>query len=492
MQTKPLKHLQSGMTPSKGSSMVNGVYLTMPSSNVVSKRPKGVHCINKLGSQQLRTARSALSKSDQKLECRQQCKHHHPSRRKLSVHALGFDFGDDERDSRLAPTPPRPSPKAFSVFTLRANSLLVYQHVFKGAVGEALLALLAVTAKYQASNKDIVAAYGKFYQLLLLSGYDDWQDYVLDQILLGRDNHFARAVAVGQVQQGAPILQAVAYDLDTLQGLAVSLTMLAEYVGELAPTAGSYWVSAASATACKRSSKQITPLGQAQSAIVLPAVDGGQQPGSSSSSAFGSSKDKADFIGPPATADELAQWKAVLAGHDHWSAAVSLLQHYYHQHGYGITSRTSTLRWSKGGFEEVSQGGLAIQEGQNPTNALSPARVAGPSHQNVLTALKGPYGQLAENTKGHCAGLPAQHAIVCGPPGAGKSWLLWEGTLLAGRDAGVRLVQIPNSELPNTVDIAKGCARYPRVRFILVADNVELPLRGPASAELVAGLEGSG
>jgi hypothetical protein len=37
--------------------------------------------------------------------------------------------------------------------------------------------------------------------------------------VLCRDNNFARAVAQGQVQDGAPILQAVAYDLDTLQGM---------------------------------------------------------------------------------------------------------------------------------------------------------------------------------------------------------------------------------------------------------------------------------
>lgn len=32
-----------------------------------------------------------------------------------------------------------------------------------------------------------------------------------------RDNPFARAAAQGQVDKNAPILQAVAYDLDTLQ-----------------------------------------------------------------------------------------------------------------------------------------------------------------------------------------------------------------------------------------------------------------------------------
>jgi hypothetical protein len=41
-----------------------------------------------------------------------------PSRGKLNVRALGFDFGDGERDSRLAAEPPRPSSKAFAAYTL--------------------------------------------------------------------------------------------------------------------------------------------------------------------------------------------------------------------------------------------------------------------------------------------------------------------------------------------------------------------------------------
>lgn len=55
--------------------------------------------------------------------------------------------------------------------------------------------LMTTSTKYQASNKDIIASYSRFFQALLATGYDTWQDYVLDQILLGRDNAFARAVA---------------------------------------------------------------------------------------------------------------------------------------------------------------------------------------------------------------------------------------------------------------------------------------------------------
>lgn len=89
-----------------------------------------------------------------------------------------------------------------------------------------------------------MGAYTKFYQLLLTSGYDSWQDYVLDQLLLGRDNPFARAVAQGNCEEGAPVLEAVAYDLDTLQDMSISLQQLADYISDVAPTAGPYWLSA--------------------------------------------------------------------------------------------------------------------------------------------------------------------------------------------------------------------------------------------------------
>jgi hypothetical protein len=34
----------------------------------------------------------------------------------------------------------------------------------------------------QASNKDVIAAFSKFWGLLLSAGYDSWQEYLLDQV----------------------------------------------------------------------------------------------------------------------------------------------------------------------------------------------------------------------------------------------------------------------------------------------------------------------
>lgn len=42
------------------------------------------------------------------------------------------------------------------------------------------------------------------------------------------------------------------------------------------------------------------------------------------------------------------------------------------------------------------------------------------------------------------------------------------------------------------VEIARGCGRYPRLRFIIVADHIDFPIRGNVSADLATGLSGGG
>lgn len=34
----------------------------------------------------------------------------------------------------------------------------------------------------QAANKEVLAAYGRFYSLLLQSGADSWEEYLMDQV----------------------------------------------------------------------------------------------------------------------------------------------------------------------------------------------------------------------------------------------------------------------------------------------------------------------
>eukprot|EP00983_Pelagomonas_calceolata_P094227 1157864-Pelagomonas_calceolata.AAC.2 len=67
---------------------------------------------------------------------------------------------------------------------------------------------------------------------------------VLSCLQYGRDSAFARAVAQGSVEPGAPVLNALAHDLDKLQDISVDMRELATYIAEVAPTCGSTFVAA--------------------------------------------------------------------------------------------------------------------------------------------------------------------------------------------------------------------------------------------------------
>jgi predicted AAA+ superfamily ATPase len=386
-----------------------------------------------------------------------------PSIKPLIPRAIGFSFGDDEPEAQESSSQARPgSAKMSSLGTLH-GSLLVFSSVLKGAVGEAFLAALAITTKYQATNKDVLAAFGKFYSLLLQAGYGDFETYLLDQLLLGRENPFARACAEGKVQKGAPILRAVEYDLDILQQLAVPISRLAGFVSDAAPLSGPYWREAASSAALKSDLKRLNPSGggiqKEKNALPLDSTE--------------------RFILAPPTSEQLEAWIAAISSKDEWSQAAGIVVQYFNLYGFGVTSRNTTLRWSKGSFEGLSD----VTETPPPK----------PSSLNrCLSCLQPQLESITENTLRFMEGLPASHVLIGGPCGSGKSWLLWEGTLLAGSEKGLRLVEVPPSEANNVLEIARACARYPRIRFILVLDHLELPVRGALAADLMNGLASGG
>ncbi|KAF5830680.1 hypothetical protein DUNSADRAFT_14195 [Dunaliella salina] len=290
-----------------------------------------------------------------------------------------------------------------------------------------------MSTKYQATNKDIIAAYSKFYGLLLQAGYDSWTDYVLDQLLYGRDSAFARAVAQGSLEQGAPVLNALAHDLDKLQDIAVDMRELATYIAEVAPTCGNAYVAAAASPSLKSSSKKGLADGQ------LPKVTGIDINGQSAT------------IQQPLSAEELSHWQSAIASKKAWSEAAPLLVQYYYNYGFGITSRNSALRWVKGSLEEASD------EGSTPATAAAP-----------LACLADQHEILAANTIRHCEGLRA------------------------GRERGLRIVDVNGSDSGAILEAARGCGRYPRIRFILVADHMDFPVRSDIAMDLMAGLSGVG
>ncbi|KXZ56696.1 hypothetical protein GPECTOR_1g627 [Gonium pectorale] len=241
--------------------------------------------------------------------------------------------------------------------------------------------------------------------------------------------------------------------------------LVVEMIADAVPAAaGPYWQEAASSVSIKDQKRA--------SRAALPAAGAAGGPLASVTPLDPHSPSR--FICRPPSEGELADWKAAIVGKEAWSEAVPLLRQYYHLHGFGITSRSSTLRWTKGAFEEGPEGSSSASLA--PLPSLQAAREA-----------------LDANTLRHVEGRPgATHALVAGPSGSGKSALLWDYTLAAGRDKGLRLVDVGSAELGALLEAARGCGRYPRLRFVLVADHVDFPLRGAAAADLCSGLAGAG
>ena len=144
------------------------------------------------------------------------------------------------------------------------------------------------------------------------------------QLLLGRDNAFARAVAQGNIEAKAAVLKAVAYDLDVLQQLSVPMTRLAEFVGDAAPVVGPYWVAAASSVAIKSEPKVLSASSAPLTALNM------NMPST--------------YIQKPASPEELKAWGQSISNKLEWSEGVSALMQFYHLYGFGITSRNNALR----------------------------------------------------------------------------------------------------------------------------------------------------
>ncbi|GFH24897.1 DUF815 domain-containing protein, partial [Haematococcus lacustris] len=64
--------------------------------------------------------------------------------------------------------------------------------------------------------------------------------------------------------------------------------------------------------------------------------------------------------------------------------------------------------------------------------------------------------------------------------------------LAAGKEHGLRVVDVSGAEVGAILEAARGCGRYPRLRFVLVADHVDFPVRPALAADLMAGLSDVG
>jgi hypothetical protein len=100
----------------------------------------------------------------------------------------------------------------------QAASLLVYQTVLEGSVGEAFLELLQTLCQPDRPQSDCLRAYGRWFYALADCN-QNWQDYLVDR-LLQDDNPFTRqAQRIALEEMPSALVTAVRHDLQMLQCL---------------------------------------------------------------------------------------------------------------------------------------------------------------------------------------------------------------------------------------------------------------------------------
>ncbi len=100
--------------------------------------------------------------------------------------------------------------------------------------------------------------------------------------------------------------------------------------------------------------------------------------------------------------------------------------------GGGVARWRRACRWVKGALDEAPDTSAPGQQQLGAGAPGSAPTVASQARLGTPSCLEAQRAQLAANTLRHCEGLPASHALVAGPSGTGKTWLLWDSTLAAG------------------------------------------------------------
>ncbi|SIS21849.1 hypothetical protein SAMN05878276_3507 [Aquipseudomonas alcaligenes] len=104
------------------------------------------------------------------------------------------------------------------------------------------------------------------------------------------------------------------------------------------------------------------------------------------------------------------------------------------------------------------------------TGYLQPLRVSLDLSLDDLVGVDTQREQLSRNTQQFVAGLPANHALLWGARGTGKSSLV-RALLAAHADAGLRLIEIERDHLADLPRVVEALAGLPQ-RFVLFCDDL--------------------
>jgi len=158
-----------------------------------------------------------------------------------------------------------------------------------------------------------------------------------------------------------------------------------------------------------------------------------------------------------------------------WQNAAPELADYYRTHGVGIFGQFNAFRW---------QAPTApFQDGQ-----LSGIESTDPILLSQLVSYDHPKQQIVQNTEFLLNGYPAQNILLYGSRGAGKSSLV-KALLNEYCDRGLRLIEVPKSDLQNLAQIIGSLHRLPQ-KFIIFVDDLSFEEDDEAFKSLKVVLEG--
>ena len=248
---------------------------------------------------------------------------------RMTTRAIGFDLGERDEDTS------RGDVEALALIE-DAASVLFLQDPLRHECSQAYLALLQQISLKAGPNK-LFSAYGEFFRSLRRSGKASFADVVLDEIIAGRGNPVAEAVARtgASISSVAPVdLAAVAADLDLLQRLCVSEATILKWCERAAAAASpsrrqpASWVAAASALGVREEGADVGADGGAD-----VGADGGVGRG-------GADGDDALRFTRPASVATIAATRNAVAESWKWSDALEPhLAKHWRRHGLGEPSR---------------------------------------------------------------------------------------------------------------------------------------------------------
>jgi uncharacterized protein len=301
---------------------------------------------------------------------------------------------------------PTPATTSIQLLQRQAASLLLYQSILAGEVGQAFVNLLQSFHHSDSDGLNSLHVYGRWFNALARRG-QSWQDYLLTQILRD-DNPFSQYVQRTSLENLPPALLAAAQkDLQALQKLY------------------------------ECSSEQLSNWVQVASKLPEAPIPWHRDRGTPS-------------LAPEASAAANEQRvRETLQQLADWADAIEILAAYYQRSGTGLFAQYRALRWQFGTFM-----GIAHPD---------------PIQLNDLAGYESQKETLVKNTEFLLAGYPALHVLLYGSRGTGKSSLV-KGLLNNYRERGLRLIEVAKSDLKDLPEIVEQLRNVPQKFIIFVDD----------------------